>query len=773
MVRWDHVFSDTDKFYAMYSFQDGYEYRANFPKPAAAPGNVDNKRTFTNVILNYTKVMSSQTVFDVRASFYRFVQKTPGYNDEAMKLSASKDFGMTQLKRPPTSKGDIVPGFLVGGYGQILGNGSPLGTWRPETTFNFAPSVNMTRASHNLRVGFDYKYRVIADGATGNSQGIFTFDSGLTRQASGRNLTNTEQFNGIATVLLGIPTGGSIAYNDTFYRTRPSYGLYVQDDWKLTPKLTVNFGLRYDISLGYLERFNRRTSTFDPTAVHPLNDQIMAAWRANKAAWDANPANKWKYPDPPQAFTGTWLFAGVKGQPRRAVDTDFTNLAPRIGIAWRLDQKTVIRTGAGVFYENLNQNQNTVGFSQSTGFTSSLDGGKTPSACANNGCASGPPTGPYSLVDPFPQGFAIPGGSSLGNMAGIGNGVGFQPRHYKIPRTYQYSFGVQRELPFGILWDLSFSGNKQVFGAYSFDMNWPSGAAGLALQNQAIQDTTFYSTSMPNPFYGILPQTSSRGASPTIARSSLMQNFPMWNSMANDGIQGARFRSDAMQLKVEKRSFGDPNSAAGVMTWILSWTFAKSYEENHRLGASWDTTQPLYREIDYQDKAHTFSVSGVWDLPFGKGRRFGSGASGLSNYVIGGWKADWIFTYASGYPLSFPNLINYCGVWAAKNQNENSWFNNDKSCYSEQPSNTLRYLPDRFPGTIREPQQPQLNAAVSKDLKFGERYRLNLKGEGFNIMNTPIRTNPNTDFKSLDFGRLGFSQKNFPRFFQLAAKFYF
>ncbi|MGH9722564.1 MAG: hypothetical protein ACRD8O_20320, partial [Bryobacteraceae bacterium] len=377
-----------------------------------------------------------------------------------------------------------------------------------------------------------------------------------------------------------------------------------------------------------------------------------------------------------------------------------------------------------------------------------------------------------SLVDPFPQGFAAPEGAAAGPFAGIGNGVGFNPRRYKIPRTYQYSFGFQREMPWGIVADVSFSGNKQIYATYGFDMNWPEGSAGLTLQNRAIAEPQFFSTTVNNPFFGILPSTSGRGASPTIGRSGLMQLFPMWGGMSNDGLQAAGYRAEQLQVGVQKRAFGD-SRRTGVMTWILSWTFGKEYEKNHRLGAGWDTTQPLYYEISNQDKTHSFSFSGVWDLPFGKGRRFGNSSGALADRLIGGWKADWIFTYVSGYPLGWPNLINRCGEWHAKEQNENSWFNNDKSCYAQQPPNTLRYLPDRFPGTIREHQRPQINAAVSKDISFGERYKLNLKGEGFNVSNTPIRTNPNTDLNSADFGKLGFSQRNFPRFFQLAAKFYF
>jgi hypothetical protein len=353
-------------------------------------------------------------------------------------------------------------------------------------------------------------------------------------------------------------------------------------------------------------------------------------------------------------------------------------------------------------------------------------------------------------------------------LVAVGNSVSYVPRHYKIPRTYQYSFGFQHQLPKGIVADISFSGNNQIYGTYDFDMNFPEGAAGLALQNQAIADGTFFSTPLANPFSGILPLNSGTGQSTTRTRAQLLQNFPMWGGMTSN-IQGAKYRSEELQFKAEKRAFA---SEAGALTWIVAWTFGKEYEQNHRLTAGWDTTQPLYSEISNQDKTHSFSVNGIYDLPFGKGRHFGNSASGLVNHAIGGWRADWILNYVSGYPVGMPNLLNYCGNWHAEKQDENHWFNNDPKCYADAPGNTLRFTPDRF-SQIRQQQKPQLNAALTKDFNLTERFRLNLRGEGFNITNTPIRADPNTTRTSADFGKLGFSQKNFPRFFQLAAKFYF
>ena len=164
------------------------------------------------------------------------------------------------------------------------------------------------------------------------------------------------------------------------------------------------------------------------------------------------------------------------------------------------------------------------------------------------------------------------------------------------------------------------------------------------------------------------------------------------------------------------------------------------------------------------------AFSGVWDLPFGKGRRFSTNQA--ANAIAGNWRFDWILTYLSGYPVGWPNLINSCGTWHASIQNENHWFNNDKTCYKTYPAFSLRTLPDRF-GDIRNPTAPQLNIAAEKTIPFSESRRFQFRAEAFNITNTPIRPGPDTNFSSPRFGQLPESQQNFPRVLQLAAKIFF
>jgi hypothetical protein len=158
-------------------------------------------------------------------------------------------------------------------------------------------------------------------------------------------------------------------------------------------------------------------------------------------------------------------------------------------------------------------------------------------------------------------------------------------------------------------------------------------------------------------------------------------------------------------------------------------------------------------------------------LPVGQSRRLKIN-NRVANAIAGDWRFDWIFTYYSGYPVGWPNLKNTCGTWKAAIQDENHWFNNDKTCYSNLPQFTVRTIPDRFVD-IREPAKPQLNIALEKTFRYGERYRLQFRGEAFNATNTPIRSAPDTNFNNPTFGQLPKSQKNFPRVIQLAAKVYF
>lgn len=209
------------------------------------------------------------------------------------------------------------------------------------------------------------------------------------------------------------------------------------------------------------------------------------------------------------------------------------------------------------------------------------------------------------------------------------------------------------------------------------------------------------------------------------------------------------------------------------MTFVFSYTFSKAFEQNHRLN-DWNINEPLIHELDNLDKPQSIAFSGVWDLPIGTGKKLFNVENSFAKKLVNDWRFTWIYTYYSGYPTGWPDLVNTCGAWHYRGTGNpfDHWFNNDKSCYKTRNAFTLRTVPDRFPD-IRNPAEPNLNLSVEKTVRFTERYSMQLRGESFNVTNTPVYGGPDTSFSSARFGMIPLGQQNFPRLVQLAAKFVF
>jgi len=542
----------------------------------------------------------------------------------------------------------------------------------------------------------------------------------------------------------------------------PYYAGYIQDDWKVSQKLTLNLGLRYDVQIPFVERFNRTNAGFDHNAKNPLSDQIIARWRQLKAQYDALPPSQRggdtnPYPDPPAEIRGGLVFTGDEN--RRAYDTQWTNFQPRLGFAWNLFPKTVVRGGLGIYYRFADQGNLTTGFNQRTSYQSRSTTSTVP------GVPSAGLTGPFSLQNPFADGIIPPAGSSRGLLTNIGQGISYDTPSLKIPRSYIYSFGVEHELPFGMVGEVSYSGNRTVHDTLGIQYGNPS----FENYERAQATPLYFQRQLPNPFFGILPATSDSGRGQNIGAFELLRPYPTFRGVFENNNPGGKYWYDALQARLEKRVLSSRD--AGVLTFVVAYTFSKTLEANHRLNDFNLREEPIH-EIDFQDKTHSFALSGVWDLPFGEGRRFFSNPNKFVGALVNGWQTNWIFTYYSGYPVSKPNAIFTCGSYQVDNPTPDRWFNNDRSCYQERRQFAFRDTEDRF-SDIRNPAKPQLNMSVARNIRIGERYGVQLRAESFNLTNTPILRAPNTDFRSTSFGRLPIQQNNFPRLVQLALKITF
>ncbi len=765
MVRWDHVFSDTDKLYTLFAYQHGTEFRnsSGFPAPAGS-GDINSARTPQVYVADWTHVLSATTVLDVRGSFSRYTQLFPRHTDFNF---LADQLGIGQNFDAPTANQNTAPVIGLSSYTQLFGLfNSDSVSFSTYNQYDFSPSLTLTRGKHTIHTGFEFIYTALGQNSTGQNYGQFNFNQFWTQQLSDKG---QGQFDGssVADLLLGYPTGtdSRVDNNAAFYRTRTYYAGYIQDSWKILSRFTIDMGIRYDVQVPWKERYNQLNSGFDFSAVNPYSDQIIANWNRLRTQYNATHPNDpyGGYPAPPAQILGGIRFAGQNGRSDRAYATDYTNVQPRIGFAWQVRNNTVVRFGGGLYYQQPSQTNTTNGFQQSTPYNATLDG-LTPSGALNA-------AGAYSLNQPFPNGIAPIPGASLGLATNVGNGIGFDAYNYRIPRTWEYSFGIQQALPWSMIVDLAYTGNYALYEPVSFNQGYLP--YNTFFQGQA--NPTYLNRTLPNPFYGVLPGNTSLGGRAQVGASSLLNSYPQFDgSVTNYLGQWGYYRYDALSLQLEKRL---SSTSKGNFTWVVSYTFSKAFEANHRLN-NWNYNEPILHELDYQDKPQTIAFSGVWDLPFGKGRSY---ASNIQNPILSAlasnWKFDWIFTYYSGYPTGWPDLVLNtnvpgCSSWSVQNQNAQHWFNNDKNCYSTRAPYTLHTNPDRFPN-IRDPAEPNANLAFEKSFPFSEHYKFTFRGEVFNVANTVVRPGPNTDFNSDNFGKLPLTQNNFPRVFQLAAKFYF
>ncbi len=761
MARWDRVIDQNNRVYAIFTFQAGTEFRnsTGILGPAAS-GNINTWRKNVNGIADWTRLLSAAAIFDLRLSFGRFWQLFPNsYKDSGV---SAQTLGIQRIPQAPTSNYAVPARIAIDQYTNLFGNGANLETSRMENQLAASPTFTVVKGKQTMKLGSDLLYAGRSQGDIGMSNGYLQFTKWGTQRWSRRSSLNASDGSGVADVLLGIPGAGQVDWNDTYYRTWPYMGFYIQDDWKVFPRLTLNLGLRYDVQFPWVERWNRVNSGFDFNAKNPLSDQIIANWIANKAAYDATKP-RYPYPDVPAAIYGGKTFVGKDGN-RRIFNTDWTNIQPRVGVAWLLERQTVLRAGFGIFHRTASQLSQSDGFSLSTGYERSNDGDLHPAGCnlTTGSCL----TGPNSLQDPFPNGLIQPTGSTLGLLTNVGNAVTFSGRQRPIPRTFQYSFGLQRRLPWQTRLEAKYSGSITNHdsltindGYWSYEMN------------QSFRTTPAVGdTNVPNPFYGVVDPNRTRGSSATIQRRELFRTYPLFANVNIDTQPWARYRYDSLILQVDKRFTGS-RSVFGEMTMIFSYTFSKNLQTASYLNQwNFQNEKPVHELVSY-DKPQNISYSGIWDLPFGRGRHFRM-SSKYAGAVAGGWRINWVYRYISGSPIAGINAVNKCGSLLVDNQSHDRWWNNTTGCWGGNPSYMPRVVEERY-AWLREMENISVNLAAAKTFKVTERWSFQLRGEAFNLMNRPIYRPAPTSYTDVRFGMLSIEQRNFPRNIQFSGKLIF
>ncbi len=736
--RVDHAFSDNHRLALRMNYDNAY-----LNKDHHFQNNANGTRWNTynkGLSLDDVRVISPTLTLNVRYGLtymYFPCWKTSrgldlaglGFSPELVALTSAETVAM--------------PSISINGYTGFGNKSSNLGVVA-STTHSLSATANKLTGSHMLRFGAEYRNMRsnINQVPTADTPDL-NFDTGWTKGPLD-NSTAAPMGQGFATFLLGLPTGGQMVRSGGGAATQDQYfGLFIQDDWKLTPKLTLNFGLRYEFETPITERFNRSADQFDFSVTNPIE-------KAAKANYALNPI-----PELPAAnFTarGGLLFTGVNGRSRYMWDSSKKLFMPRFGLAYQLRPTTVIRTGYGIFFDTIGATVSqplAFGFDATTPLVPSLDNGLSFIA---------------SLANPFPNGLTAPLGAAGGYSTYVGQSVSFYNRKRSHPYAQRWSFGVQQQVKEFLL-EVSYVGNRGTRLQIAREFN-PVPAQYLSTLPVRDQNTiNFLSAQVRNPFAGLLPNTSLNGAN--VARSQLLRPYPQFLSIQALESQGYSWYH-SMQVRAERRF-------KQGYTLNLAYTWSKSMEAAGYLN---DTDPMPERVISDRDRTHRLVLSGVYELPFGKGRRFGSGARGFGNALFGGWQVQALVTRQSGAPMGFGNAIftgNFKDIVLSKSErNVDRWFNVDagfERTSARQLASNIRTMPSQFSG-IRSDGQHVWDASAFKHFYLTEGVKLQFRAEAYNALNHANFNAPNTTVTNSNFGKVT-GTAGPPRQWQLALKLLF
>ncbi len=738
IARVDHNFGPSNRMFARFNTYKRFSHSSDWFRSVATGGYSDWKQH--SFSLDDVHNFSASTFMNVRYSFFRLsIYQYP--------KPESLGFDLASLGFPSSYTDAIDPGVRAFPAISISGYTGTQNNWWRYPTHNHSIEANVTSilGKHTLRFGVDARqYRNFQYEPHNASSGIFEFGTRWT-QGPLDNSPAAPIGQGLASMLLGLPTGGGVDRKPSFASQSTVFSGYIQDDWRVTPNLTLNFGLRYEIEGAMTERFNRTVRGYDFSAASPLEAQVRANYAANPIA--ELPASDFR-------LIGGLTFPSVGGQPRGLYNRDTNNLMPRLGFAYTLDQKTVIRGGFGVYFGPLGAQRGDViqlGFSQRTELVPSLDNGLTFVADLNN---------------PFPNGIQEPPGASEGLLTYVGRSARFFDESPRASRQQRWQFSVQRELPQRVLLEMAYLGN---YGD-SLELTRDFRALPVEyLSRSPLRDNdhiNYMTEQVPNPFYPLLPGTGLSGQ--TVSRSYLLSGpeYSHFTGLTSTNYEGYSWYH-AMQVRTERRF------SAG---WSINaaYTWSKSMEAINRLNGEYS---PLQYVVSTQDRPHRFVISGLWELPFGRGKKWLSTAPGVVDKVFGGWQVQGIYTAQSGPPINFGNVL-YIGdihdiTLPPGERNVSRWFNTGN--FDRTPANQLSGNYRTFPSRLNDVRADGVNSwdlSVLKNTRIHERVNTQFRAEFLNAFNHPMFNAPNTSPTSTAFGTVT-SQRGYPRRIQLMLKLVF
>ena len=794
-MKFDWNFGDKNHVYVEEASNDRTENRpvnglglGGIPNTGVAEdGQLPFQRINDRYVLDWTATLAPTLVTDIRASNTRFIEKGLG--------AANTGFDLTSLGLPTSLVSQLPqPRFFglwtfgnpAGGSYQNLGRYQSVNI---TNSYGLTGVITKVWGSHTIKAGIDLRRIQYLIDDTGN---IFEeqFNGGWTQAIYNQN-TNGLSGDGYASFLLGYPGGGQSNYPAYPFYMQWYVAPFIQDNWQVAHRLTINWGLRYDVNAPPTEKYNRLDSTFNPNAPSPLASQVAANIKnlnipAQFASLYSGLSN----------LKGSMEFAGVNGYSSMPANIDWFGIQPRIGFAYRLKDKLVVRGGYGMYITNpSNDWLQSTGFSNNTPLVDTLDGGRTPI--------------PNGIANPFPDGILTPPGASLGALTQVGRGFNWFNPNFKYPVSNQFSIGFEYQVSPQSTLEVSYVGNRVAHEQTNFpwDLNPYSHQCsvlyGASTPAGFANPAAYCNQNVPNPFQGLpaFAGTSMYSAS-TISLNQLLRPFPQFTGGTEYGFNAGHVFYNSMQINYNHRLRNGLNIIANytLSKQIERWGYLDYYN------SPIDYQQGLY----YADRPHFIKVTIVYDLPFGHGHSLLSGAHGILGKMVEGWQLNTFFTDSpEGEPanmpgntlaLKNPNLGNV--HWGA--QKVQIWNNcvlteddngvitplNQSISNGCSPTDFSNYdwlvLPPNYrpaqvntyrSGNIRVQGTYSMDASIVKQTHIGERITTQFRVEAFNAFNhvNYMLANINNNATDPNFGsiipsNLGTTAIGQPRQIQLGFK---
>jgi hypothetical protein len=748
-TRIDHQFNSRHSIYGHYTDFTNRIHASDYFANGLSPVMADDRIPGKNIVVDHTWVLKSNLIFE---HHFSWAHSESNRAEAVHKTPAS--LGFSAANAAPGITANMSPSISISGA-SATGSESSLGNSYPfeankSSVYQYAANTTWVKGNHTFKFGIDLRRYPVQ---LWDPQQMSV--SAGTKFTNGPNTTSpspsTDSGSGMAELLLGLATVSS-GYEPETQSVHYYYAGYAQDIWKLTPRLTLTYGLRYNLETGDVEK-NNLLNYIDTTSTSPINGLVASL------------------PNEPvlPALVGGVGIPGLNGTDNQLQLPQKTHFDPRLGIAYQLNEKTIIRSGVGFFTHPAAAWQQYPNADGAIRTSTSID-------AQSNGVQ---PLAGYSLSSPFTSGLPAPYGNSAGLGIDLGQSIAGPGRQQNVPYQVNYSLDIQRALPANFVVTAAYAGNEGIHLMVPLYLNQiPDAALALGATLR---------TTVANPFYGVITDPTSTLSASTVTYEQLLRPFPQFTGLEvlNSGVGHSSY--NAAQLTVEHRS-------KQGLSVIFAYTFSKALDnagEMTSVAGTYAGFQNLHcpscdKSRSDQDETNVVRWSTRYELPFGKQKPLLS--KGFLAPIVGGWAVSGIYSYDTGRPLTV-SATNYSYSFSGGSFRPNTTGVSDKvsggpqmklggqyfnSAAFVQPANYTFGNASRHLADIDSPPSWNLDAMVEKDTHLSERYVVSFRAEAFNALNNVIFGGPTTSVSSATFGTMAtLSQSNTPRNIQISTRFTF